>query len=217
MGRKVSKESEKRILEGSKNSAILRKKKSEERKKEYNKNPKRCLNCEDPIGYDKRWNKFCSRSCAISLNNIGRVRNGKKIEYKECLFCGDEFKPLRNSLGKYCSNKCQQDFEKKQYIEEIEESQNGNPRGQKNLPKFLKSYLKDKLGSKCSICGTENWMGKEVPLVLDHIDDNSGNDMLDNLRLVCGNCDMQLPTYKSKNKGSGRHWRRKRYKEGKSF
>lgn len=27
---------------------------------------------------------------------------------------------------------------------------------------------------------------------------------LDNLRLVCGNCDMQLPTYKSKNKNSDR-------------
>jgi len=40
---------------------------------------------------------------------------------------------------------------------------------------------------------------------------------LKNLRLVCGNCDMLLPTYKSKNKGNGRHNRRKRYAEGKSY
>ena len=50
-----------------------------------------------------------------------------------------------------------------------------------------------------------------------HIDGNSDNNALVNLRLVCGNCDMQLPTYKSKNRGNGRHNRRKRYSEGKSF
>ena len=52
------------------------------------------------------------------------------------------------------------------------------------------------------ICGQTEWMGKPIPLVLDHIDGNSDNFKLTNLRLVCGNCDMQLPTYKSKNKNS---------------
>ena len=46
---------------------------------------------------------------------------------------------------------------------------------------------------------------------------DSENCALDNLRLVCGNCDMQLPTYKSKNRGKGRAWRRRRYAEGKSY
>jgi len=53
--------------------------------------------------------------------------------------------------------------------------------------------------------------------VMDHIDGNADNNSLDNFRLVCGNCDMQLPTYKNKNKGNGRAWRRKRYAEGKSY
>ena len=52
---------------------------------------------------------------------------------------------------------------------------------------------------------------------MDHIDGNSDNNILSNLRLVCGNCDMQLPTYKSKNKGNGRYYRRLRYKNKKSF
>jgi len=56
-----------------------------------------------------------------------------------------------------------------------------------------------------------------MPLVLDHVDGNSENNKLENFRLVCGNCDMQLPTYKNKNKGNGRHYRMKRYKEGKSY
>ena len=39
----------------------------------------------------------------------------------------------------------------------------------------------------------------------------------ENLRLVCPNCDSQLPTYKSRNRGSGRHSRRQRYRDGQSY
>ena len=56
-----------------------------------------------------------------------------------------------------------------------------------------------------------------MPLVLDHIDGHASNWRLKNLRLVCHNCDAQLPTYKGKNRGNGRHLRRERYAAGKSF
>ena len=42
------------------------------------------------------------------------------------------------------------------------------------------------------------------------------NNIISNLRLVCPNCDSQLPTYKNRNKGNGRHSRRVRYSKGKS-
>jgi hypothetical protein len=80
-----------------------------------------------------------------------------------------------------------------------------------------KRYIKEKTGHKCSICLIQEWQGKPVPLVLDHISGNSEDWSITNLRLVCGNCDMQLPTYKSKNKGNGRAFRRQRYAEGKSY
>jgi hypothetical protein len=51
-------------------------------------------------------------------------------------------------------------------------------------------------------------MGQPIPLVVDHIDGNPTNHAITNFRLVCGNCDMQLPTYKAKNKGNGRKYRR---------
>ena len=65
--------------------------------------------------------------------------------------------------------------------------------------------------NKCSVCNIENiwniwniWNSKELVFVLDHIDGNADNNNRDNLRLVCPNCDMQLDTFKSKNKNSAR-------------
>jgi hypothetical protein len=74
--------------------------------------------------------------------------------------------------------------------------------------KHAKRYLIHKNGNKCSICGIEEWNGQPAPLVCDHIDGNSNSNGIDNFRLVCCNCDAQLPTFKSKNKGSGRQYDR---------
>jgi hypothetical protein len=60
-------------------------------------------------------------------------------------------------------------------------------------------------------------MGQELVLIVDHIDGDSTNNQRDNLRLLCPNCDSQLPTFKARNRGQGRAWRRLRYAEGKSF
>ena len=52
----------------------------------------------------------------------------------------------------------------------------------------------------CSICGQEPiWQGKELTLILDHIDGNNTNDVLENLRWVCPNCNQQLETTGSRN------------------
>lgn len=49
---------------------------------------------------------------------------------------------------------------------------------------------------KCAICGLPPmWQGKELVLTLDHINGNSTDDRLENLRWICPNCDRQLPTY----------------------
>jgi hypothetical protein len=52
---------------------------------------------------------------------------------------------------------------------------------------------------------------------MDHVDGDPTNDRLDNLRLVCANCDALLPTYKNKNRGNGREWRRRMYAEGRRY
>jgi 5-methylcytosine-specific restriction endonuclease McrA len=54
-------------------------------------------------------------------------------------------------------------------------------------------------------------------LQLEHKDGNSENNKPENLCLLCPNCHSQTPTYGAKNKGNGRHYRRIRYAQGKSY
>lgn len=77
--------------------------------------------------------------------------------------------------------------------------------------KHAKRYLIFKNGNKCSICGITDWMGSSVPLVCDHITGDNTDNRIENFRLVCCNCDAQLPTFKSKNKGKGRKYDREYY------
>lgn len=47
----------------------------------------------------------------------------------------------------------------------------------------------------CSICGIEPfWQGKNLTLILDHVNGVNNDDRLENLRWVCPNCNQQLET-----------------------
>jgi hypothetical protein len=82
----------------------------------------------------------------------------------------------------------------------------------------IRQYLLDEQKSKCAICaGSNEWTGKVLVFVLDHIDGNSANNCRENLRMVCPNCDSQLETYKGRNHGNGRFARRQRYAAGGSY
>lgn len=81
--------------------------------------------------------------------------------------------------------------------------------------KHCKRYIIFKEGHKCQICGTSEWQKKAVPLVIDHIDGDTTNNKLSNFRVICANCDAQLPTYKSKNK-KGRKYDRVYHRKNKS-
>lgn len=71
--------------------------------------------------------------------------------------------------------------------------------------KWVKKYILEEQEHKCAKCGNpDEWNGKPLVFILDHIDGHANNNSRSNLRLVCPNCDSQLDTYKSKNKNSDR-------------
>lgn len=122
----------------------------------------------------------------------------------KCSQCSKEFRyNPANKAGKYCSNTCQQEFQKKQRIDEW--LTEGKFPGKLSL----RQYLTETHGYKCSCCGISEWNNKPITLDVDHIDGNPYNDNPSNLRYLCPNCHSQTPTYKAKNKGSGRLNRRK--------
>ena len=52
----------------------------------------------------------------------------------------------------------------------------------------------------CELCGQDdNWKGKKLSLILDHINGVSNDNRIENLRIVCPNCNATLPTHGGKN------------------
>lgn len=175
--------------------------------KQYNKNPKICPCCESPLSYELRRNKFCSHSCAASYSNKKRGLK-KRLKRLNCLNCDES---LKKNASKFCSVNCFNDYQWKQKKEQISLS------GKAPEIRQAKRYLKEVRGNSCEMCGIDTWAGKPILLLCDHIDGNSNNWDLKNLRLICSNCDATTPFYKNKNKGNGRAYRRERYKQGKTF
>ncbi len=141
--------------------------------------------------------KFCSRSCSRTYLNLKEGKREKKIQ--NCLNCE------KMTKNKYCSNKCQMDFETLNLYKKIEN-------GDSTLhERTYKKYLITKFGEMCMECGwcQRNPKTNKVPIQLEHIDGNSKNNSLNNLKLLCPNCHSLTLTFGALNKGNGRKNRKR--------
>ena len=165
----------------------------------YNKNPKRCLQCNNTLEYKKRTNKYCSNSCSATFNSnkrnytifkpgpkkgpkLPQTKDFKYSKYnngepytpiKQCIIC-QKFHP---NLGKTCSNEC--------YLKllsiKIRESINNGFNPQKNRGRGKQSYLEKSF---------EDWIKKEFPY-LEYIKEYKFS-RLDTLKSYFG--DFYFPT-----------------------
>lgn len=73
----------------------------------------------------------------------------------------------------------------------IENSKYSNTTNVKN--KLYKEHIKER---KCEKCGQdEDWNGEHMSLILDHINGINNDNRLENLRILCPNCNATLPTH----------------------
>jgi hypothetical protein len=132
----------------------------------------------------------------------------------ECRGCGVVMKGRPSRV--YCSNACQQAAGQRALVAKWLAT--GVGRAESKQGHYLRSYVLVDQGGVCALCGVgTEWNGLALVFVLDHVDGDASNNQRENLRLLCPNCDSQLLTYKGRNRGRGRHWRRQRYAEGQSF
>lgn len=66
-----------------------------------------------------------------------------------------------------------------------------------------KRILIEEAGHKCWKCNLSLWMGRPIPLEIDHIDGDRLNNVRSNLRILCPNCHAFTDTYRGKNISSG--------------
>ncbi len=73
--------------------------------------------------------------------------------------------------------------------------------GQRQKSFLLKrALLESEIEYKCVTCGINNWGSKKLNLEIDHIDGNSADNRIENLRFLCPNCHSQTSTFGFKGK-----------------
>jgi hypothetical protein len=125
------------------------------------------------------------------------------MDEKICLNCES---PLTNRSKKFCSTKCQIDYQNNKLIDSWLEGRHDGRRGKTSTARWIKTFLINLFGNKCMECGwgETNEHTNNIPIELEHIDGDFTNNDITNLELLCPNCHSLTKTYKGANKGNGR-------------
>ena len=190
------------------------------------KGDKECLECGKNIENWDGIKKFCNSSCSASHSNRARKKERLKVPKKvvehfeiDCLECGTTLHSNNKSIRqrKFCSNSCVGIYTKKKAREPFKDIDFWQT--QSKVSRLMRDILIEEAEHKCCQCnwGEVNTHTGNVPLEIEHIDGDSENNKRENLTVLCPNCHSLTSTYKGANRGKGRHSRKMRYQEGKSY
>ena len=124
-----------------------------------------------------------------------------------CINCGSIRTKGKCTLGKYCSNSCQQIYQDKVRITKWLNGEIPGWTGKtRQLKYFVRKWLHSVRGTGCEICGWDEHHPEDgsVMTEVDHIDGDAENCSPDNLKILCPNCHSLTSTFRVRNKNSKR-------------
>lgn len=122
-----------------------------------------------------------------------------------CVNCGKKIEnPYASKTNKFCSVRCQKEFNQKEYIKRWKNGEENGLKGKYCLSERIRQYLLEKTNCKCEKCGfngTNPYTNNSI-LQIHHIDGDSLNNKEDNLQVLCPNCHAMTDNYGSRNKNA---------------
>lgn len=168
----------------------------------YFKNPVYCKYCGNIIKplitkgnriniYLTKKKTFCNRSCAIRYKNPKpkTVITSHPCENPEC-------KNLTTN-SRFCCRKC---CGRNTRLKKIDRFFAGKLNDNDIRDEPIRNILIERQGGGCEICGIPPiWNSRPIVFIVDHIDGNYENNLPENMRAICPNCNSQTLTFSGRN------------------
>jgi len=148
----------------------------------------KCIKCNNEHSGSFGSGKYCSKACANSRVRTDEVKKKISIGVRKNQYWND-------AEWKAKIAKANKSPEKAAKVKETWKSKRDYDTAH---IWSIKKWLKEERDNKCEECGVKEWNGKRLPMEVDHIDGNTNNNNVDNLKVLCPNCHSQTPTWRKK-------------------